>query len=131
MMAGGKAPGHFPAAWRLLGAGVCGVLLAYAVGVLAALDVQAFPEARRAELMSGWVGMAACIHAVAMAFAWRAASACGGQRERKTEAGSLPLRFAAFLLHFSRSGGFGAGDGCGRCSACSASGYHGGQEARS
>lgn len=42
MMAGGKAPGRFPVAWRLLGAGVCGVLLAYAVGVLAALDVQAF-----------------------------------------------------------------------------------------
>ncbi|HBI13594.1 MAG TPA: hypothetical protein DDX86_08110, partial [Akkermansia sp.] len=68
MMAGGKAPGRFPAAWRLLGAGVCGVFLAYAVGVLAVLDVQAFPEARRAELMSGWVGMAACVHAVAMAF---------------------------------------------------------------
>ena len=88
MMAGGKAPGHFPVAWRLLGAGVCGVLLAYAVGVLAALDVQAFPEARRAELMSGWVGMAACIHAVAMAFClagslclWRPAGAEDGGRE--------------------------------------------------
>ena len=75
-------------AWRLLGAGVCGVLLAYAVGVLAALDVQAFPEARRAELMSGWVGMAACIHAVAMAFClagslclWRPAGAEDGGRE--------------------------------------------------
>ena len=91
MMAGGRAPappGHFPVAWRLLGAGVCGVLLAYAVGVLAALDVQAFPEARRAELMSGWVGMAACIHAVAMAFClagslclWRPAGAEDGGRE--------------------------------------------------
>lgn len=100
MMAGGKAPGRFPVAWRLLGAGVCGVLLAYAVGVLAALDVQAFPEARRAELMSGWVGMAACVHAVAMAFAWRAASVCGGQRERKTEAGSLLLRFCGVSSSF-------------------------------
>ena len=88
MMAGGKAPGRFPVAWRLLGAGVCGVLLAYAVGVLAALDVQAFPEARRAELMSGWVGMAACVHAVAMAFClagslclWRPAGVEDGGRE--------------------------------------------------
>ncbi len=88
MMAGGKAPGRFPVAWRLLGAGVCGVLLAYAVGVLAALDVQAFPEARRAELMSGWVGMAACVHAAAMAFClagslclWRPAGVEDGGRE--------------------------------------------------
>lgn len=66
MMAGRKGPGRFSSAWRLLAAGGCGVLLAYAVGVVAAVDVQAFPEARRAELLSGWVGMAACVHAVAM-----------------------------------------------------------------
>lgn len=88
MMAGRKGPGRFPAAWWLFSAGVCAVLLAYAVGVLAAMDVQAFPEARRAELMSGWVGMAACVHAAAMAlclagslFLWRPARAADGTPE--------------------------------------------------
>ena len=88
MMAGRKGPVRFPAAWWLLGAGVCGVLLAYAVGVVAAVDVQAFPEARRAELMSGWVGMAACVHAVAMALClagslclWRPADAGNPEME--------------------------------------------------
>ena len=91
MMAGRKGPVRFPAAWWLLGVGVCGVLLAYAVGVVAAVDVQAFPEARRAELMSGWVGLAACVHAVAMALClagslclWRPADADAGNPEMET-----------------------------------------------
>lgn len=131
MMAGGKAPGHFPAAWRLLGAGVCGVLLAYAVGVLAALDVQAFPEARRAELMSGWVGMAACIHAVAMAFCLAAASACGGQRERRRRRESSPPFLRRFFFISAVAAALALATAAARCSACSASRYHGGQEARS
>lgn len=58
--------GKVPSPWRLLAAGTFGLLLAYAVGVVAAVDVAAFPYARRAELMSGWVGVAACVHAAAM-----------------------------------------------------------------
>lgn len=117
MMAGRKGPGRFPVAWWLLAAGVCGVLLAYAVGVVAAVDVQAFPEARRAELMSGWGGMAACVHAVAMALClagclglWRPAGADAGSPEKETPgsqrlfsiaavAAVLVLATAAVLLH--------------------------------
>lgn len=91
MMAGRKSPARFPVAWWLFSAGVCGVLLAYAVGVVAAMDVQAFPVARRAELMSGWVGMAACVHAAAMALClagslclWRPARAEAGAPETET-----------------------------------------------
>lgn len=91
MMAGRKGPARFPVAWWLFSAGVCGVLLAYAVGVVAAVDVQAFPVARRAELMSGWVGMAACVHAAAMALClagslclWRPARAEAGAPETGT-----------------------------------------------
>ena len=86
MMAGRKGPARFPVAWWLFSAGVCGVLLAYAVGVVAAVDVQAFPVARRAELMSGWVGMAACVHAAAMALCL-AGSLCLW-RPARTEAGA-------------------------------------------
>ena len=43
MMAGRKSPARFPVAWWLFSAGVCGVLLAYAVGVIAAMDVRPFP----------------------------------------------------------------------------------------
>lgn len=86
MMAGRKGPARFPVAWWLFSAGVCGVLLAYVVGVVAAVDVQAFPVARRAELMSGWVGMAACVHAAAMALCL-AGSLCLW-RPARTEAGA-------------------------------------------
>lgn len=102
MMAVRKGPGRFPLAWSLLAAGVCGVLLAYAVGVLAALDVQAFPEARRAELMSGWVGMAACVHAAAMSLClagclclWRPAGGEAGDREPETPVPQRPFSIAA------------------------------------
>ena len=101
MMAGRKDPGRFPAAWWLLAAGACGVLLAYAVGVVAAMDVQAFPEGRRAELMSGWVGMAACVHAVAMVLClagsfclWRPAA---GSQEPGTPAPQRLFPIAAVL----------------------------------
>lgn len=67
MMAGRPAEtGKLSPAWWMLAAGIGGVLLAYAVGVVASVDVTAFPYAKRAELMSGWVGLAACVHAVAM-----------------------------------------------------------------
>ncbi len=129
MMAGRKGPVRFPAAWWLLGAGVCGVLLAYAVGVVAAVDVQAFPEARRAELMSGWVGMAACVHAVAMALClagslclWRPADA--GNPEMETP---VPQRL---FLHCRRCGCSVAGYGGGCPAACSRAGLTGGQAAR-
>lgn len=93
---------RLPAAWRLLAAGVCGVLLAYMAGVLASLDVLAFPEARRAELMSGWVGMAACIHAAAMPlvlagvfFLWRSMKEEG--LEDDDESGTVRMRvFSVF-----------------------------------
>ncbi|MFR4223161.1 MAG: hypothetical protein ACLT38_05580 [Akkermansia sp.] len=117
-------------AWRLLGAGVCGVLLAYAVGVLAALDVQAFPEARRAELMSGWVGMAACVTPLPWLFAWRKplpVAASGSGRWRPGAFPSVLRRFffisavAAALALATAAAVF----------ACSASGFHGGRETRS
>lgn len=109
MMSGKKSPGRFSLAWRLLFAGVCAVLLAYAVGVVAALDVQAFPVARRAELMSGWVGMAACVHAAAMALClagalclWRPARAEAAAPEKGTPVPgrllSVPAVLAALVL---------------------------------
>ncbi len=117
MMAGRKGPGRFPLAWRLLAAGGCGVLLAYAVGIVAAVDIQAFPEARRAELLSGWVGMAACVHAVAMVLClagslglWRSYAVEAAPPEKGTSvlqrlfftaaAAAIPaLTAAAVLLH--------------------------------
>lgn len=102
MMAGRKEPGRFSMAWWLLAAGVCGVLLAYAVGVVAAVDVRAFPAVRHAELMSGWVGMAACVHAVAMALClagslglWRQAGAKARDRESETPAPQRLFSIAA------------------------------------
>lgn len=121
LMLSGRRPGdsgHFPAAWWLLAAGTGGILLTYAVGVVASVDVMAFPYARHSELMSGWVGMAACVHAVAMLlcvagalFLWKPARA-RGEGEEKEEiarprtaaalgaAGSVfILALAALLLH--------------------------------
>lgn len=68
LMMAGRPPetGKLSPAWWMLAAGIGGVLLVYAVGVAASVDVAAFPYAKRAELMSGWVGMSACVHAVAM-----------------------------------------------------------------
>lgn len=58
--------------WSLLCFGIGGIVIAYALGIFAVVDVQAFPEAKRPELMCGWVGVTSCVHAVAMALC------CGG-----------------------------------------------------
>ena len=112
MMAGRKGPVRFPAAWWLLGAGVCGVLLAYAVGVVAAVDVQAFPEARRAELMSGWGLGGPASMPLPWPCAWREAFACGVRRMPGTRRWKLRFR-SVFFFH------------CRRC-GCSVAGYGGG-----
>lgn len=81
LMMAGRLPetGKLSPAWWMLAAGIGGVLLVYAVGVAASVDVAAFPYAKRAELMSGWVGMSACVHAVAMLLCLAGACGCGSR----------------------------------------------------
>lgn len=103
MMAAEKGSGEnsrLPAAWRFPAAGACGVLLAYVAGVVAAMDVQTFPEARRAELMSGWVGMAACIHAAAMILMLAGALFLrrSMRGEKREEESARPLQIRAFSV---------------------------------